>query len=98
VIFVIEVIFSRSHALRGNACPDAPRPAKKKRNRSDGTIPCCHPHLLQDAERPGRHSHAERGNEKTVSGQGNELAFLRLRYKALRAKSWNKIEPCVFLR
>ncbi len=35
----------RSHAPRGNASMDAPRP-------------------LWDAERPGLHSHAERGNDQ----------------------------------
>ena len=40
---------SRSHAPRGNAVFDAPR------------RPCS---TTGDAERPGRHSHAERGNER----------------------------------
>jgi hypothetical protein len=102
---------SRSHALRGNACSDAPRPASVN---PPPDYPCCHsrcrtrsvqagiPTLrvgtrtfsfprsawecllgrsasgkcqsssrlsllsfsLQDAERPCRHSHAPRGNDK----------------------------------
>jgi hypothetical protein len=37
----------------------------QKRNRADNSIPCSHLHLLQDAERPGMHSFAPRGNEKS---------------------------------
>jgi len=42
----------------------------QKRNRADNSIPCCHPHLLQDAERPGRHSFAEQRNEKKKRQHG----------------------------
>jgi|GEM_PF-986418 len=52
--------FSRSHARQRNAFKDAPRPASPNH-------PPNFPMLsfsLQDAERPSRHSHAERGNEK----------------------------------
>jgi hypothetical protein len=61
-----ELSFSRSHALRGNAGSDAPRPAS-------ANYPPDSPMLLfslQDAERPSLHSHAERGNEKQFQGFG----------------------------
>jgi hypothetical protein len=47
----------RSHALRGNAARDAPRPTPKP-----------------NAERPLRHSHAERGNDQTTLHCGSEPA------------------------
>ena len=40
----------RSHAPRGNAAPDAPRPALRE----------------GDAERHRMHSHAERGNDRHI--------------------------------
>ena len=43
----------RSHAPRGNAAPDAPRPADD-----------AHSGRGSDAERHGMHSHAERGNDQ----------------------------------
>jgi hypothetical protein len=46
---------TRSHALRGNAFLDAPRP-----------LPLHVAAKKDDAERRRRHSHAERGNEKDV--------------------------------
>ena len=51
----------RSHALRGNAVPHALR-----RGRAFRTA-VIEPQDVRDAERPGRHSHAERGNEVFVS-------------------------------
>jgi hypothetical protein len=47
----------RSHAPRGNACRDALRRGRA-RSRDYGRL--C---PVRDAERRGRHSHAERGNE-----------------------------------
>ncbi|CAN2977175.1 hypothetical protein METHPM2_430010 [Pseudomonas sp. PM2] len=41
-------MLDRSHALRGNAAPDAPRPALRE----------------GDAERHKMHSHTERGNDQ----------------------------------
>jgi hypothetical protein len=48
----------RSHALRGNASWDAPRPATQ---RSAQAL------RKGDAERHREHSHAERGNDQPVS-------------------------------
>ena len=45
--------FDRSHALRDNAAPDAPRPSDDAYSGHRG-----------DAERHGMHSHAERGNDQ----------------------------------
>jgi len=57
--------FSRSHALRGNACMDAPRPAKI--------------FVLAevfDAERRGMHSFASRGNEKKLRHAGRIISSM----------------------
>src|SRR5487761_2760711 len=53
---------SRSHALRGNAVLDAPRPY---------LFP-----LRNDAERRRRHSHAERGNEVKRSHHAGKPLYL----------------------
>ncbi|SED90075.1 hypothetical protein SAMN04515675_3053 [Pseudomonas costantinii] len=61
--------FDRSHALRGNAAWDAPRPASQ-----------CKAQALRscDAERHGMHAHAERGNDQhDESLFGIDLRFRR---------------------
>jgi hypothetical protein len=51
----LKIFRPRSHALRGNAFQDALRPGLDHLDPSE--------FLAFDAERRGRHSHAERGNE-----------------------------------
>jgi hypothetical protein len=51
-------VHTRSHTLRGNAVFDAPRPLRGTPKRPLRATP-----NPDDAERRGRHSHAERGNE-----------------------------------
>ncbi|PKA76892.1 hypothetical protein ATI14_3901 [Pseudomonas tolaasii NCPPB 2192] len=56
----------RSHALRGNAAWDAPRPASPA-----GFKPC-----VCDAERHGLYSHAERGNNQPCTGFKNPACLI----------------------
>ena len=62
-----KVLTSRSHALRGNVLPDAPR------RRTRPTF--AH---RADAERPIRHSHAERGNEHRAHESARAVVDLQI--------------------
>ena len=79
--------FDRSHALRGNASWDAPRPGKHAR--LEPCAPC-------DAERHVLHSHAERGNDRRSEADEPRSHAPRgnASWDAPRPGKHARLEPC----